>query len=135
MYPQNISETDIHHSIVAKKGFKPLIHKKLKKHIPHSHVDKYKKKKYFISKKHQYLMEDLERSNEVFNIYCFTYEYLNIFRHILTNTIFPIQLESVNFKKLSNTQTYFKLNLRLYLIPNQTETFYCNQIVSFFYME
>ncbi|CAH0697416.1 unnamed protein product [Spodoptera exigua] len=64
VYPHNISETEPHHSIVAKKGFKQKIHKG--SHKKHSHnMDKYKKKKYFISKKHQYLLEDLERNNEV----------------------------------------------------------------------
>ncbi|KAF9796014.1 hypothetical protein SFRURICE_010111 [Spodoptera frugiperda] len=63
VYPLNISETEPHHSIVAKKGFKQKMHKS--SHKKHSHMDKYKKKKYFISKKHQYLLEDLERNNEV----------------------------------------------------------------------
>ncbi|CAH1641845.1 unnamed protein product [Spodoptera littoralis] len=63
VYPHNISETEPRHSIVAKKGFKQKIHKS--SHKKHSHMDKYKKKKYFISKKHQYLLEDLERNNEV----------------------------------------------------------------------
>ncbi|PZC76088.1 hypothetical protein B5X24_HaOG205166 [Helicoverpa armigera] len=61
-YAHNISETDPHHSIVAKKGFKQKYHKTHKKH---THIDKYKKKKYFISKKHQFLMEGLERNNDV----------------------------------------------------------------------
>ncbi|KAJ8708619.1 hypothetical protein PYW08_010001 [Mythimna loreyi] len=63
VYPHNISETETHHSIVAKKGFKQKTHKI--NHKKHTHIDKYKKKKYFISKKHQYLLEGLERNNDV----------------------------------------------------------------------
>ncbi|CAH0598359.1 unnamed protein product [Chrysodeixis includens] len=55
-YPQNISENDSHHSIVAKKGFKQKYHKS--KYKKHTHIDKYKKKKYFVSKKHQYMIDN-----------------------------------------------------------------------------
>ncbi|VVC86908.1 unnamed protein product, partial [Leptidea sinapis] len=53
-YPQNISENEIHHSIVAKKGLKLKYHKTKSK----KHIEKYKRKK--LNKKFDYL-----RSNEV----------------------------------------------------------------------
>lgn len=50
-YPKNISENEIHHAIVPKKGFKLKYHKiKPRKHSIHPHLDR-KKKKYFVSKK------------------------------------------------------------------------------------
>ncbi|XP_049881213.1 pikachurin-like [Pectinophora gossypiella] len=64
IYPHNISVNDIHHSIVAKKGFRSKPHKsKQKKHSQHIHMEKYKKKFYAI-KKHQY-MSDMARSNDI----------------------------------------------------------------------
>ncbi|XP_059056215.1 pikachurin-like [Achroia grisella] len=63
-YRHNISDNNIHHSIVPKKGFRPKYHKvKSKKHNQHLHTEKYKKKKYFASKKHDYLQDT--RSNDV----------------------------------------------------------------------
>lgn len=64
-YNQNLSRNDIHHAIVAKKGIKQKYHKATKKYTAHTHVDKYKRKKYFISKKYQYLTENLVKNNEV----------------------------------------------------------------------
>lgn len=65
IYPQNISGNDVHHSIVPKKGFKPKTHKlKTKKHTVHNYVEKFKKKKFYASKKHQYLTS-VERNNDV----------------------------------------------------------------------
>ncbi|XP_063372701.1 pikachurin [Cydia amplana] len=59
-YPKNVSENEIHHSIVSKKGPKAKFYKiKPKKHIPHLHKEM-KKKKYI--KKHDYLRE---RNNDV----------------------------------------------------------------------
>ncbi|KAI5644698.1 laminin G domain-containing protein [Phthorimaea operculella] len=60
VYPQNLTSEDIHHTIVAKKGFKPppKYHKsKQKKHVQHMHLEKLKKKKFFATKKHQYLSD------------------------------------------------------------------------------
>ncbi|RVE51774.1 hypothetical protein evm_003577 [Chilo suppressalis] len=66
IYPQNISETDIHRSIVAKKGPKPKFHKvKSKKHTQHFHMEKSKKKKYYATKKYQYIQDSIERSNDI----------------------------------------------------------------------
>lgn len=63
---QNISGNEIHHSIVAKKGFKMKYHKlKSKKHSPHYHIDKYKKKKYIPSKKYDYMQNDVEKKNDI----------------------------------------------------------------------
>ncbi|CAG9135670.1 unnamed protein product [Plutella xylostella] len=65
-YPQNISETDAHHAIVPKKGFKPKPHKlKPKKHIQNLHTEKAKKKKFFASKKDAFYMKEAERSNDI----------------------------------------------------------------------
>ncbi|KAG7296540.1 hypothetical protein JYU34_020329 [Plutella xylostella] len=65
-YPQNISETDAHHAIVPKKGFRPKPHKlKTKKHIQNLHTDKAKKKKFFASKKDAFYMKEAERSNDI----------------------------------------------------------------------
>ncbi|KAJ2944973.1 hypothetical protein O0L34_g1870 [Tuta absoluta] len=60
IYPQNVTSEDIHHTIVAKKGFKPTpkYHKgKQKKHTQHIYLEKFKKKKFFATKKHQYLSD------------------------------------------------------------------------------
>ncbi|XP_068624233.1 pikachurin-like [Battus philenor] len=57
-YPMNVSENEIHHSIVAKKGFKLKYHKSKK----HAHrAEKYKK--YLLTKKHQYMQNDAPIDN------------------------------------------------------------------------
>lgn len=56
VYPQNITEDDIHSAITAKKGSNIKYRRSKKKH---AHIDKYKK--YFISKK---LLA--ERTNDVY---------------------------------------------------------------------
>ncbi|XP_063833972.1 pikachurin-like [Ostrinia nubilalis] len=65
-YPQNVSENDIHHTIVAKKGPKPKFHKiKSKKHAQHLRTEKSKKKKYYASKKYQFIQSSIERNNDI----------------------------------------------------------------------
>lgn len=57
VYPQNLTENEIHRTIVSKKGSKIKYHKiKPKKH---AHIDK--RKKYFVSKKRL-----AERANDVY---------------------------------------------------------------------
>ncbi|GBP32643.1 Pikachurin [Eumeta japonica] len=64
-YLINDTTNSIHHSIVAKKGFKQKHHRaKTKKHLIHLHTEKYSKKKKYHGKKNYYLQE-VERSNEV----------------------------------------------------------------------
>ncbi|XP_045762422.1 uncharacterized protein LOC123865443 [Maniola jurtina] len=66
VYPKNISINDIHHSIIAKKGFKTKYHKvKSKKHAQHVHIEKYKKKKYVSSKKRLHIQNDIEKKNDI----------------------------------------------------------------------
>ncbi|XP_072946316.1 pikachurin [Epargyreus clarus] len=60
-YPKNITENEIHHSIVAKKGFKAKYHKVKTKKRSH-HLEKYKKK-YIASKKYQYIQNIVERDS------------------------------------------------------------------------
>ncbi|CAH0714863.1 unnamed protein product, partial [Brenthis ino] len=65
-YPQNLTNDDIHHTIVAKKGFKLKYHKvKLKKHSQRYHLEKYKKKKYLSTKNHLVMQNDVEKKNDV----------------------------------------------------------------------
>ncbi|KAJ0171928.1 hypothetical protein K1T71_012691 [Dendrolimus kikuchii] len=63
-YPQNLSTYDIHHTIVAKKGFKQKYHKKTKKHVQHYHVEKIKKR-YFVKKNHFYSTNDVIDKSDV----------------------------------------------------------------------
>ncbi|XP_052742343.1 pikachurin [Bicyclus anynana] len=66
VYPLNISNNDIHRSIVPKKGFKIKYHKvKSKKHSQHNHIEKYKKKKYLASKKRLQMQNDIEKKNDI----------------------------------------------------------------------
>ncbi|XP_060807824.1 pikachurin [Amyelois transitella] len=63
-YPQNISENEVHHSIVPKKGFHPKYHKvKSKKHSQHIRIEKFKKKKFIPTKKYQYFQD--QKINEI----------------------------------------------------------------------
>ncbi|XP_047539508.1 pikachurin-like [Vanessa atalanta] len=64
-YNQNTTG-NLHHSIVAKKGFKLKYHKaKTKKHSQHYHMEKYKKKKFVASKKYQHMQNDVEKKTDV----------------------------------------------------------------------
>ena len=64
MYPKNISENDIRHNLVPKKGLKPkfTMKQKVKKHAQHIYVEKYKKKRKYVkeiySSKHNEVTEE-----------------------------------------------------------------------------